>query len=106
MASSPIGVNPVQIQRGLITASAAIFIPFQTQELYMKHGHYYGVNAVSGNMILIDRKAADNLGGLFLGKAGSGKSFATKREILNAFLATTDDILINDPEREVRHEVA
>ena len=106
MASSPIGVNPVRIQRGLTTASAAIFIPFQTQELYMKHGHYYGVNAVSGNMILIDRKAADNLGGLFLGKAGSGKSFATKREILNAFLATTDDILINDPEREVRHEVA
>ena len=44
--------------------------------------------------------------GLILGTPGSGKSFSAKREIANAFLVTDDDIIINDPEGEVRHEVA
>lgn len=100
IASSPIGVPAVEIQRILTTSSTAIFIPFQTQELFMQGGQYYGVNTISKNLIMVDRKAAQNMNGLILGKSGSGKSFATKREIVNAFFASDDDILINDPERE------
>lgn len=100
MASSPIGVNPVKIQRRLTTDSVAIFIPFQTLELFMPGGTYYGINSISGNVIMIDRKAAFNMGGVFLGKSGSGKSFAVKCEMFIVFILYGDDILINDPERE------
>ncbi|MEG1875616.1 MAG: conjugal transfer protein TraE, partial [Angelakisella sp.] len=100
MASSPIGVNPVQLNRMLTTSNTAIFIPFQTQELFMPGGICYGCNAISGNIIIIDRKQAQNCGGVFLGKSGSGKSFAVKCELFMAFFLHSDDILINDPERE------
>ncbi|MEG0542812.1 MAG: DUF87 domain-containing protein, partial [Angelakisella sp.] len=93
-------INPVEIQRVLTTTSTAIFVPFQTQELYMQGGQFYGVNPVSHNMILIDRKAALNLNGLVFGSSGSGKSFSVKCELLLVFLTLLDDILINDPERE------
>ena len=61
---------------------------------------YYGLNALSNNMILCDRKRLKNPNGLILGTPGSGKSFAAKREITNAFLITDDDIIICDPEAE------
>ena len=64
------------------------------------------LNATSGNMILADRKQLKTPNGLILGTPGSGKSFSAKREILNVFLVTKDDIIICDPEAEVRHEVA
>ena len=67
---------------------------------------YYGLNALSNNLIMVDRKKLKNPNGLILGTPGSGKSFSAKREIANAFLVTDDDIIINDPEGEVRHEVA
>jgi type II secretory ATPase GspE/PulE/Tfp pilus assembly ATPase PilB-like protein len=67
---------------------------------------YYGLNALSNNLIMVDRKKLKNPNGLILGTPGSGKSFSAKREITNAFLVTDDDIIINDPEGEVRHEVA
>jgi hypothetical protein len=55
---------------------------------------------------MANRKRLKNPNGLFLGTPGSGKSFAAKREIVNVFLLTEDDIIISDPEAEVRHEVA
>ena len=61
---------------------------------------YYGLNALSNNMILCDRKQLKNPNGLILGTPGSGKSFAAKREMTNAFLITDDDIIICDPEAE------
>lgn len=107
MSSLPLGVNTVPIQRGLTTSAASIFIPFTTGELFQSgEALYYGRNAISGNMIMADRKQLKNPNGLILGTPGSGKSFAAKREITNAFLITTDDILICDPEAEVRQEVA
>ena len=97
----PIGENLVPIQRGLTTSSTAIFIPFITQELFQTGGAlYYGLNALSNNMILCDRKQLKNPNGLILGTPGSGKSFAAKREMTNAFLITDDDIIICDPEAE------
>jgi len=107
MSSLPLGLNQIAIQRGLTTSSTAIFVPFTTQELFMQgEALYYGLNALSNNLILADRKQLKNPNGLILGTPGSGKSFSAKREITNAFLITTDDIAIIDPEDEVRQEVA
>jgi len=101
MSSIPLGENLISIQRGLTTSSTAIFIPFITQELFQRGAAlYYGLNALSNNMILCDRKQLKNPNGLILGTPGSGKSFAAKREMTNAFLITDDDIIICDPEAE------
>ena len=61
---------------------------------------YYGLNALSNNLIMADRKKLKNPNGLILGTPGSGKSFAAKREIANAFIVTKDDIIVCDPEGE------
>ena len=102
MSSLPLADNQIEIQRGLTTSSTAIFIPFTTQELYQsgKESLYYGLNALSNNLIMVDRKKLKNPNGLILGTPGSGKSFSAKREITNAFLVTDDDIIVNDPEGE------
>ncbi len=101
-SSLPLGNNQIEIQRGLTTSSTAIFVPFTTQELFQREGEplYYGLNALSNNLIMVDRKALKNPNGLILGTPGSGKSFSAKREIANAFLITQDDITICDPEGE------
>ena len=100
-SSVPLGENRIPIKRGLTTSSTAIFIPFITQELFQTGAAlYYGLNAHSNNMILCDRKRLKNPNGLILGTPGSGKSFAAKREMTNAFLITDDDIIICDPEAE------
>ena len=101
MSSLPIGVNQVEIERGLTTSSTAVFVPFTTQELFQGgEALYYGLNALSNNMIMVDRKQLKNPNGLILGTPGSGKSFSAKREMTNAFLITEDDIIVCDPEAE------
>ena len=102
MSSLPLGHNQIEIQRGLTTSSVAIFVPFTTQELFQdgKEALYYGLNALSNNLIMVDRKLLKNPNGLILGTPGSGKSFSAKREISNVFLVTNDDVLICDPEDE------
>ena len=101
MSSLPLGINQIQIQRGLTTSSTAIFVPFTTCELFQEgQSLYYGLNALSNNMIMADRKQLKNPNGLILGTPGAGKSFSAKREMVNAFLITNDDIIIADPEGE------
>ena len=101
MSSLPLGVNHIPIKRALTTTSTAIFVPFTTQELFMGGDSlYYGLNATSNNLIMVDRKKSKNPNGLILGTPGSGKSFAAKREMTNVFFTTKDDIIIGDPEGE------
>ena len=99
VSSLTLGYNGIEIQRGMTTSSTAIFIPFMTRELRMGgQALYYGMNALSHNVIMADRKKLKSANGLYLGSTGSGKSFAAKRELLNVFLTIPQDrIIIVDP---------
>lgn len=101
MSSLPLGLNLIPIRRRLTTTSTAIFVPFTTQELFMGGDSvYYGLNAISNNMIMADRKQLKNPNGIITGTPGSGKSFSGKREITNVVLVTDDDVIVSDPEGE------
>ena len=98
VSSLALGYNEVEIQRGMTTSSTAIFIPFMTRELRMDgQALYYGMNALSHNVIMADRKKLKSANGMYLGSTGSGKSFAAKRELINVFLTTKDRIIVVDP---------
>ena len=104
LSALPLGnnVNEEEYERGLNTTATAIFVPFTTQELYQETDDpvYYGLNALSNNLIQVSRKSLRTPNGLFLGTPGSGKSFSAKREMIDTFLTTEDEILITDPEGE------
>lgn len=110
VSSLPLGINQIDIQRGLLTSELAIFLPFNTRELFQTgeingipvKPIYYGLNVLSNKMIMADRTSLKNPNGIILGVPGSGKTFAGKREMLNAFFISTDDILILDPEAEYK----
>ena len=101
MSSLPLGLNQIKIQRALTTSSVAVFVPFVTQELFGGgQSIYYGLNAVSNNMIMLDRKRARCPNGLVFGTPGSGKSMSCKREVTHIILTTDDNVIICDPEAE------
>lgn len=101
MAALPLGVNPLPMSRTLTTSGAAILIPFTTQELFQPGGVFHGVNARSGNAVVVDRTRNINGNGFVLGTSGSGKSQAAKNEIVQTLLTRPqDDLIVIDPERE------
>lgn len=100
-ATLPLGINSIPLDRTLSTASTAIFIPFTISDLIQENGKYYGVNAISKNILSLDRKLLKAPNGFVLGTPGSGKSFSVKREIVNVLLRDAEDeVIIIDPERE------
>lgn len=96
----PIGYNLLDVSRTLTTSPLAIFMPFSAQELYEPSGFYYGVNAISKNLIMLDRTKRKNPSGMIMATPGSGKSFKAKEEIVSVLLSTDDEIIIVDPENE------
>ncbi len=101
VSTLPLCYNEIPVSREMHTSGIAIFVPFTTKELFQDgQATYYGVNTLSGNMIRANRSRLKNPNGLILGTPGSGKSFSVKREILDCFLTTIDDIIICDPEGE------
>ena len=102
MSSLPLGYNQIEIQRGLDDLKRRYFCTLYHPGAFQdgKEALYYGLNALSNNLIMVDRKLLKNPNGLILGTPGSGKSFSAKREISNVFLVTNDDVLICDPEDE------
>lgn len=102
MSSLPLGNNSIEVRRTFTTTDLAIFIPFTTKELYTVNGQYYGMNSLSNNVIMVNKKQLVNPNSLVFGMPGFGKTFFVKREILDIFLKTTDDQLIIDPEGEYK----
>lgn len=96
----PYGLQRVYAMRSLTTESTAVLMPFKAQEIQDKGGVYYGVNAVSHNLIICNRANLLNGNGFILGVSGSGKSMAAKQELTSLALATDHDIIVVDPERE------
>ena len=99
----PLGVNRIYADRMVNTEAAALFIPFEAQEMNEPHGLYYGVNATSHNLVILNRMEAQNANGLIIGKSGSGKSFAAKMEMAQAFLKSeSNEIFVIDPQAEYK----
>ena len=96
----PYGVRKINSLRTLTTESLATFIPFKVQEIQDRGGIYYGLNAISRNLIMINKSNLLNQSSFLLGVPGSGKSFSAKELIVFLTLSTEDDILICDPENE------
>jgi hypothetical protein len=96
----PVGCQRLRQNRTLTTESLAVFMPFQVQEVFHPGGIYYGINTVSRNLMMVDRRKLLNGNAFILGVSGSGKSFVAKNEIVNLMLSTDADIMIIDPERE------
>ena len=88
------------IDRVLNTEASAVYMPFSVEELSQENGIYYGINAVSKNLILYDRMTGDSYNGLITGKSGSGKSFIAKAEMAACYLGTDDYIYVVDPQGE------
>lgn len=99
----PLGVNRIYADRMVNTEAAALFIPFEAQEMNEPHGLYYGVNATSHNLVILNRMEAQNANGLIIGKSGSGKSFAAKMEMAQAFLKSeSNEVFVIDPQAEYK----
>jgi len=96
----PYGVRKIDALRTLTTESVAVFIPFRVQEVSDQGGIYYGINAISRNMIICDKRNLLNANAFRLGVPGSGKSFGAKEEMVFLAITTDDDILVCDPEGE------
>lgn len=96
----PIGVRQVETMRTMLTQSLAVLMPFNVQELNDEGGNYYGINQISKNVNVGNRKKLINGNGFIFGVPGSGKSFFAKQEMGNVFLGTNDDVIVVDPMNE------
>ena len=101
-ATLPIGTNKIEARRTLTTESLAVFMPFKVQEIQHEGGIFQGVNVISKNMIIVNRRFLLNGNSFILGVSGSGKSFTAKEQAVSLLLSTDADVIIIDPEREYK----
>lgn len=100
-SSLPLCLNEINVAKMLTTESASVFIPYTTQELHHKHGVFYGLNAMSNNMIFFDRLTGNNYNALYFGESGNGKSFMAKTEMVSLLLKNKKcAVYVIDPESE------
>lgn len=96
----PLCSNKLAIRRSMITESCAVLMPFVNQELNAPGGMYYGLNAVSHNLIMLNRRTSKNGNGMIFGGPGSGKSMSAKQEMMSVLLSSDDVVIVIDPEGE------
>ncbi len=97
----PLCRNDVSVERLYTTETAAVFIPFNSQEINQKNAIFYGLNQTSKSMIMYDRTTGNNYNGLIFGYSGSGKSFIAKCEMVSALLSRQNSqIFVVDPQGE------
>lgn len=96
----PYGTRKINAFRTLSTESVAVFTPFKTQEITHPEGVYCGVNAISGNIIMVNPSQLQNGNTFVLGLSGSGKSMTLKNLITNYILRMGWDVIVIDAERE------
>ena len=99
----PFGTRLIKGDRSMTTETAAGLIPFHMATLNDANGFYYGENAISKHLLLLNRKRLANGNGFIIGYSGSGKSFMAKEEMVQAILNTNDDVIVIDPDREYQH---
>lgn len=96
----PIGVRQVETMRTLFTNAMVSLLPFDVQELNAKSGFCYGINQISKNLNVLDRRKLQNGNGFVFGSSGSGKSVMSKWEILMVLLKTLDYVIVAEPTDE------
>jgi len=97
----PIGACYIDVERNLTTVNTAIFMPFTTQEVQHEGGIYYGQNAITNNLLIVNRDNIKNGNCVILGVSGGGKSFKGKEEISQVLVKYPNDrVIVIDPENE------
>lgn len=98
----PRGDDELNQKRNLDSSSAALAFPFMSSELVQEAGILYGVNNSNNSLVILDRFSLNNANGIVFAQSGSGKSYASKVEILRQLMQGTKVIVI-DPEREYKN---
>ena len=98
----PLGTDRLQVLNTMNSAPLSTTFPFVSADLTSDKGILYGINRHNNSLILFDRFSLENGNMVIFAKAGSGKSYASKLEILRSLMMGTDVIVI-DPENEYKY---
>ncbi len=100
-SASPYGLDKLMIHTPLNTSPLSTAFPFVSFDLSSNEGILYGINLHNNSLILFDRFSLENANSVIFGKAGGGKSYFVKLEILRSLMVGVEIIII-DPENEYR----
>lgn len=100
--SIPLGVDRLGVTQKLNSEPISSMFPFVSFDLTSDKGILYGVNRHNSSLVIFDRFSLENYNSIIFAKSGSGKSYATKLEIIRTLMFDTDVIVI-DPEREYEY---